>query len=267
MSYIQEQFFDIGANLTHKSFESDLEEVLFEAKEIGVKRMSITGSCLEDSIQAAEMAERFPEMCISTAGIHPHNAKEYSPEMFSEIKALLKKEPVKCIGETGLDFNRNFSTPEQQQLSFEAHLELSIDGNIPLFLHERDAHEKFIEITSAYIQQMPKSVVHCFTGSKEALMKYLDMGFYIGITGWVCDERRGTHLKELIPLIPLERLMIETDSPYLLPRDMKLDNSTRNEPKYLAHIANKISEIRNESKELIYSSIYMNSLDFFDISI
>jgi TatD DNase family protein len=98
-------------------------------------------------------------------------------------------------------------------------------------------------------------------------MKYLDMGFYIGITGWVCDERRGTHLKELIPLIPLERLMIETDSPYLLPRDMKLDNSTRNEPKYLAHIANKISEIRNESKELVYSSIYMNSLDFFDISI
>ena len=186
--------------------------------------------------------------------------------MFSEIKALLKKEPVKCIGETGLDFNRNFSTPEQQQLSFEAHLELSIDGNIPLFLHERDAHEKFVEITSAYIQQMPKSVVHCFTGSKEALMKYLDMGFYIGITGWVCDERRGTHLKELIPLIPLERLMIETDSPYLLPRDMKLDNSTRNEPKYLPHIANKISEIRNESKELIYSSIYMNSLDFFDIS-
>ena len=86
MSYIQEQFFDIGANLTHKSFESDLEEVLFEAKEIGVKRMSITGSCLEDSIQAAEMAERFPEMCISTAGIHPHNAKEYSPEVFSEIK-------------------------------------------------------------------------------------------------------------------------------------------------------------------------------------
>ena len=114
---------------------------------------------------------------------------------------------------------------------------------------------------------MPKSVVHCFTGSREALMKYLDMGFYIGITGWVCDERRGTHLKELVPLIPLERLMIETDSPYLLPRDMKLDNSTRNEPKYLAHIANTIAEIRKESKELVYSSIYMNSLDFFDISI
>ena len=134
-------------------------------------------------------------------------------------------------------------------------------------MHERDAHEKFVEITSTYISDLPKSVVHCFTGDKDSLMKYLDMGFYIGITGWLCDERRGSHLKELIPLIPLEKLMIETDSPYLIPRDMGLDNSTRNEPKYLPHIAKRISEIRQESEELVFSSIYMNSLDFFDISI
>ena len=267
MSFIQEQFFDIGANLTHKSFKSDIDKVIVNSTENGVKRMSVTGSCLADSILAAEIAEEYSDICVSTAGIHPHNAKEYSPELFSEIKDLLSKDLVKCIGETGLDFNRNFSSPEQQIKSFEAHLELSLDKNLPLFLHERDAHEKFVEITSACISDLPKSVVHCFTGDKDSLMKYLDMGFYIGITGWLCDERRGSHLKELVPLIPLEKLMIETDSPYLLPRDMGLDNSERNEPKYLAHIAKSISEIRNESEELIFSSIYMNSLDFFDISI
>ena len=267
MSYIQEQFFDIGANLTHKSFDQDINEVLKKANDVGVKRLSITGSCLEDSIIASEIAEKYSSSCVSTAGIHPHNAKEYSPELFTEIKSLIRKDEVKCIGETGLDFNRNFSSPEDQQLSFEAHLELSIDTNVPLFLHERDAHEKFVEITSAYISHMPKAVVHCFTGNRDALLKYIDMGFYIGITGWLCDERRGKHLEDLIALIPLEKLMIETDSPYLLPRDMGIDLSSRNEPKYLEHIANKISTLRPESRELLFSSMYMNSLDFFNLKI
>ena len=266
MPLIQEQFFDIGANLTHKSFDKDLESVLIEADGLGVKRLSITGSCLEDSKKAYEISQRFPESCVSTAGIHPHNAKEYSIELFSEIKELLQNDNVKCIGETGLDFNRNFSTPEDQLRSFEAHIELSIEIDKPLFLHERDAHNKFVEITSAYINDMPKSVVHCFTGNSKALTKYLDMGFYIGITGWLCDERRGKHLEELVPLIPLEKLMIETDAPYLLPRDMKIDKSSRNEPKYLQHIAKKVASLRKESDELVYSAIYMNSLDFFDIS-
>ena len=267
MPLIQEQFFDIGANLTHKSFSQDLDEVLEGALQMGVKRLSVTGSCLEDSITAYEIAHKYPDLCISTAGIHPHNAKEYSQELFSEIKSLLQYEEVKSIGETGLDFYRNFSSPKDQQISFEAHLELSIEKNIPLFLHERDAHERFIEITSSYIEDLPKSVVHCFTGNKKSLQKYIDMGFYIGITGWLCDERRGKHLEELIPLIPLDKLMIETDAPYLLPRDMGLDNSTRNEPKFLKHIAKKVSGLRKESEELILSAIYMNSLDFFNISV
>ena len=267
MPLIQEQFFDIGANLTHQSFAEDLDSVLTEANKLGVKRLSITGSSVKDSLEAFEITNRYPKTCISTAGIHPHNAKEYSPAAFSEIIDLLKNDLVKSIGETGLDFNRNFSSTEDQQKSFEAHLELSIELNKPLFLHERDAHEKFVEITSPYLNNLPKSVVHCFTGTEEALMKYLDMGFYIGITGWLCDERRGKHLENLISLIPLEKLMIETDAPYLLPRDMEIDNSSRNEPKYLNHIARKVSEFRKESKELVFSAIYMNSLDFFDISV
>lgn len=266
MPIFQEQFFDIGANLTHKSFQEDIENVLQESQQNGVKRLSVTGSCLEDSILALEISNRFPDMCVSTAGIHPHNAKEFSRELFTEIKDLLIEDKVKCVGETGLDFNRNYSSPEDQQRSFEAHIELAIDISKPLFLHERDAHEKFIEIINPYLNEMPKSIVHCFTGQKEALLKYIDMNFYIGITGWLCDERRGKHLEELIPLIPLEKLLIETDSPYLLPRDMGLDNSSRNEPKYLKHIAKRVAEYRNESEELVYSAIYMNSLEFFNIS-
>ena len=267
MPLIQEQFFDIGANLTHQSFTEDLDSVITEASKLGVKRLSVTGSSVKDSLEAFEITQRYPKTCISTAGIHPHNAKEYSTAAFSEIKDLLKNDLVKSIGETGLDFNRNFSSPEDQQKSFEAHLELSIELNKPLFLHERDAHEKFVEITSLYLRDLPKSVVHCFTGTEEALKKYLDMGFYIGITGWLCDERRGKHLEELISQIPLEKLMIETDAPYLLPRDMDIDKSSRNEPKYLNHIARKVSEFRRESEELVFSAIYMNSLDFFDISV
>ena len=243
-----------------------MENVLQESQQNGVKRLSVTGSCLEDSILALEISNRFPDMCVSTAGIHPHNAKEFSRELFTEIKDLLIEDKVKCVGETGLDFNRNYSSPEDQQRSFEAHIELAIDISKPLFLHERDAHEKFIEIINPYLNEMPKSVVHCFTGQKEALLKYIDMNFYIGITGWLCDERRGKHLEELIPLIPLEKLLIETDSPYLLPRDMGLDNSSRNEPQYLKHIAKRVAEYRNESEALVYSAIYMNSLEFFNIS-
>ena len=265
MEKIQEQFFDIGANLTHPSFEKDMHSVLNNAKEVGVKRMSITGSDLEESIKAAELAKQNSSL-ISTAGIHPHNAKEYTSSSFTEIIDLLKFEEVKCLGETGLDFYRNFSTPEQQQVSFEAHIEAAIDNKIPLFLHEREAHKKFVEVIEPYMKELPESVVHCFTGDKDALLKYIEMGFFIGVTGWLCDERRGKHLESLIPLIPLEKLMIETDSPYLLPRDMGIDNSSRNEPKYLPHIAKRIADLRSESIELVFSAIYMNSLNFFNVS-
>ena len=266
MEKIQKQFFDIGANLTHPSFEKDMDNVLNDAKEVGVKRMSITGSDLDESIKAAELAKHNPNFMISTAGIHPHNAKEYSSSSFTEIIDLLKFDEVKCLGETGLDFYRNFSTPEQQQVSFEAHIEAAIDNKVPLFLHEREAHEKFVEVIAPYMKELPESVVHCFTGDKDALLTYIDMGFFIGITGWLCDERRGKNLESLIPLIPLEKLMIETDAPYLLPRDMGIDNSSRNEPKYLPHIAKRIAELRGESFELVFSAIYMNSLNFFNIS-
>lgn len=261
----KEQFFDIGVNLTHPSFVKDLDKVIEEAVEVGVNRMCVTGSDLEESISAYQLAFSLSDTLISTAGIHPHQAKEFSQNYFSEIKDLLRKDNVKAIGETGLDFYRNFSSEEQQKKSFEMHIETSIELQKPLFLHVRNAHKTFMEMLKPVKEKLPKTVVHCFTGTEEELMDYIEMDFYIGITGWICDERRGKHLEELIPLIPLEKLMIETDAPYLLPRDMGLDNSTRNEPKFLGHIARKIAGLRKESEELVFSAIYMNSLDFFNL--
>jgi len=262
----KEQFFDIGVNLTHPSFVKDIDKVIEEAIEAGVNRMCITGSDLEESISAYQLAFSLSDILISTAGIHPHQAKEYTPNYFSEIKDLLKKEHVKAIGETGLDFYRNFSSEEQQKKSFEAHIELSIEIQKPLFLHVRDAHKTFMEILKPVKDQLPKTVIHCFTGSGEELREYVEMGFYIGITGWICDERRGTHLKELINHIPLDKMMIETDAPYLIPRIDKLKNSQRNEPKFLPYVAQEIYENSNQSKELIISSMYLNSFDFFGLN-
>ncbi len=261
----KEQFFDIGVNLTHPSLVNDIDKVIEEAVEAGVNRMCVTGSDLEESISAYQLAFSLSDILISTAGIHPHQAKEFTPNYFSEIKDLLKKEQVKAIGETGLDFYRNFSSEEQQKKSFEAHIELAIEIQKPLFLHVREAHKTFMEILKPVKDHLPKTVVHCFTGSGEELQEYIEMGFYIGITGWICDERRGTHLKGLIDHIPLDKIMIETDAPYLIPRTQKLKNSQRNEPKFLPYVAQEIYKNSNKSKELINSSMYLNSLNFFGL--
>lgn len=266
MNTMENSFFDIGANLTHSSFDGELEHTLDGALSAGVNRLSITGSNLDESIKALKIAKLFPDYLISTAGIHPHHAKEYTAIYFSEIIDLLNHKEVKAIGETGLDFHRNYSSKEDQIKSFEAHLEIAIKTKKPLFLHERDAHEEFLNILKPLKDELPKTVVHCFTGNQEALNKYIEMGFYIGITGWICDERRGKHLEEIVSLVPLDKLMVETDAPYLLPRDMGIKKSNKNEPKYLPHIVKKISKHRMESLELIISSIYMNSLSFFGLS-
>ena len=240
--------------LKHKISEIDFSNIEY---------LIIPGVDVDSSKKAKDASSSLHIKGYWSAGLHPHDAKKLSTEK-EELDVLFSEADL--IGETGLDFYRNFSTPEQQQVSFEAHIEAAIDNKVPLFLHEREAHEKFVEVITPYMKELPESVVHCFTGDKDALLKYIDMGFFIGITGWICDERRGKHLESLIPLIPLEKLMIETDAPYLLPRDMGIDNSSRNEPKYLPHIAKRIAELRGESVELVFSAIYMNSLNFFNIS-
>lgn len=258
---------DIGANLMHESFDKDREEVLLSAKKEGVSAVIITGSCEKDSMSAQKYAEFSAKgACFSTAGVHPHNAKHCNKETLAVLESLAEREEVIAIGECGLDFNRNFSPKEAQIYWFERQIELACGLNLPLFLHERDAFGDFLAILKRYSGRIPNAVVHCFTGDEKALGEYLDLGCYIGVTGWICDERRGEHLLSLVKKIPKDRLMLETDAPYLFPRALSA-RSSRNEPKNLAFIARFIAGILEKSFEVLAEETFENTKTFFNLSL
>ncbi|WNL46687.1 TatD family hydrolase [Dyella sp. BiH032] len=245
------QLLDIGANLTHESFRHDFDEVMQRAREHGVLRMVVTGASREGSVHALELARRHPGELYATAGVHPHHAVEYDDETDALLRELHAHPEVRAVGETGLDYHRNYSPREVQLAVFERQLRIAADLGKPLFLHQRDAHEDFLALLRRYRDKVPAAVVHCFTDTREALRDYLALDCHIGITGWICDERRGTHLRELVKEIPADRLLIETDAPYLLPRTVKPQPShRRNEPMYLRHICYEIARDRGEPVEV-----------------
>ena len=238
--------FDIGINLTNSQFTQDRPDVIDRAHSAGVKGMILTGTSLEDSAQSLALAREY-ENCWSTAGIHPHEASSWDDATAEAIRQMANAPQVVAIGECGLDFNRNFSTPAEQERAFTEQLALATEMMMPVFLHCRDAHERFLALLDPWLEWLPGVVVHCFTGAASELHDYLHRGLFIGITGWVCDERRGLALRELLPLIPAEQLLLETDAPFLLPRDLDpKPSSHRNEPCYLPHIVNKVAEWRGE---------------------
>lgn len=257
---------DIGVNLTNSAFQKDLPDVITRASEQGVRGIIVTGTDVEESEQAYQLTQQYPNQLFSTAGIHPHDAKTVTSESLSIIRSLARQPEVVAIGECGLDFNRDYSPRPIQEKVFAQQLELAVELNMPVFMHERDANERFIAILKEYRSQLPAAVLHCFTGSEEDLTACLDLDLHIGITGWICDERRGGHLVDLVKQIPGDRLMLETDAPYLLPRDLKPEpKSRRNEPCYLPHIAQAIALARNESVTSLMSASFSTTEKFFNI--
>lgn len=234
---------DIGANLTHESFAADFADVIARARSAGVERIILTGTDLPTSHEAALLSTQQPDRFAATAGFHPHVASTFTAEASAAIAELATRSEVVAVGECGLDYNRDFSPREAQISVFEAHLEIAAATHKPLFLHQREAHEDFYKILSARRADLVGGVVHCFTDTRAALEAYLDLDMYIGITGWVCDERRGKDLQEIVRHIPLDRLLVETDAPYLLPRTLKPRPKTRrNEPCYLPEVVTRIAE-------------------------
>lgn len=232
---------DIGANLCHDSFDADREAVLQRARQAGVEAILVTGSCGESVPAAIELARAYPGYLYATAGVHPHHAAEVDASLLDRLRHWASSDVVVAMGEMGLDFFRNISPPEAQERAFHAQLQLAAEIGKPLFLHQRDAHERFLPILKAHLTTA--AVVHCFTGTQAELHAYLDMDLYIGITGWICDERRGAHLLEFVADIPAERLLVETDAPYLLPRSLKpRPSGRRNEPMYLNAVIDMIAE-------------------------
>ena len=257
---------DIGANLCHESFASDLDEVLDRATRVGVGRIIVTGSSRADSEAAAALARRHPGRLHATAGVHPHEAATFDGAAAAAIEALARREEVVAVGETGLDFYRDFSPRPDQERAFEAQLEIAARLGRPVFMHERDAHRRFVEILKPFRDRLGPAVLHCFTGDRDALHGYLDLDLHVGITGWICDERRGLHLRELVGRIPADRLMLETDSPYLLPRDLRpRPRSRRNEPAHLAHVARAVAGATGETVEALAVRTTATACAFFGL--
>ncbi|MBZ2188060.1 TatD family hydrolase [Alcanivorax sp. JB21] len=258
---------DIGVNLSDKRFANDLDDVLQRAQDAGVRWQLVTGTNLESSQRAVALSAAHTNL-FATAGLHPHEARHFCPDMLSSLAALAKDDAVRAVGETGLDFNRDFSPRPAQENAFAAQLGLAVAVQKPVFLHQRDAHERFLPILKEYRDQLPGAVVHCFTGSKEELFAYLDMDCHIGITGWLCDERRGEPLRKLVHNIPDHRLLVETDSPYLIPRDLphKPPVKGRNEPALLPWIVQQLAVCRDDTPAAVAGYTYRNSCELFSIT-
>ena len=258
------QLVDIGANLTHPAFHADLDDVLARAQAAGVRQLVVTGTSVQESTAALALAKS-KDGVFCTAGVHPHNARECDDTTIPALRVLAKQPKVVAIGECGLDFNRNYSPHPDQEKWFAAQVELAVEVGKPLFLHSRDAREKFVEVLRQF-KSLPAAVAHCFTGDRAELHACLDLGLYIGITGWICDERRGKHLLQLVRDIPQDRLMLETDSPYLTPRSMRPQpKARRNEPAFLPHVLKAVAQALGKPPERVAEETTRNATTFFGL--
>ena len=263
------EYIDIGVNLTGSSFKGDRDEVIQRAAQAGVNMMIVTGTDIEHSRKAIGLSQQYPQSIFATAGVHPHHADEYTKDVSvsRRLAELGNEDCVLAIGECGLDYNRNFSTQENQRIAFEGQLELAAEIRKPVFLHQRDAHDDFIAMLKNARPQLSNAVAHCFTGTPAEVNDYLELDMYIGVTGWICDERRGQDLQQAVKEIPLDRVMLETDAPYLLPRDLaeKPIKNRRNEPCYLPHIAKVVSQYMDVDIEELKQAALVNTKKFFNI--
>lgn len=261
---------DICFNFTSDTFRDDETQVIERARQAGVQHFVVTGSSVPDSEHAIQLCTQY-EGAYATAGVHPHRAKEFTDKSLIELHRLAMHEKVVAIGEAGLDYNRNYSSPTSQKVAFQAQLELATELGLPVFLHQRDAHADFSRILTRFRDRLNRVVTHCFTGTAGELDCYIDLDCHIGITGWICDERRGQHLHEIIQRIPANRLMLETDAPYLLPRNLPANTAfpkpkgKRNEPAYLPHILRTVATCRAASEAQTAMETTRTAREFFTL--
>ena len=258
---------DIGINLAHDSYQPDRSAVLARARAAGLVHLVVTGATLPSSEAAASLAAADPAFLSATAGVHPHHAGEFTAAMVPRLRELLARPGVRAVGECGLDYFRDLAPRDVQRRAFELQVGVALDSGRPLFLHQRDAHQDFIAVLRAAGPALPPAVAHCFTGSRAEAEEYLQMGLHIGLTGWACDERRGTHLLELVRHIPAERLMLESDGPYLLPRTLRpKPRHNRNEPAFLTEVCRVLAAARGEDPAALARATSRTAAAFFGLS-
>lgn len=257
---------DIGANLADAAFDGDRAAVLERARAAGVRRIVLTGTGVAESRRAQELARSAPGMLWSTAGVHPHYARQCDDTTLDELRELQRAPEVVAVGECGLDFFRDLSPRPVQERWFAAQVELAAELGKPLFVHDREASARVHAILAERRAGFGRGVVHCFTGDAAALTAYLDLDLHIGITGWICDERRGTHLRELVRRVPLDRLMLETDAPYLLPRTIRpRPASRRNEPANLPFVLAAVAAALDRPAAEVAAATTRTAREFFPL--
>lgn len=260
------QLIDIGANLTHSSFRHDLQDVLDDATAAGVSTIVVTGASDEGNRDAQQLVQQYPGLLYATAGVHPHHAGEYTDASDGLIRELVASNSVVAVGECGLDYCRNYSPHPAQRQVFERQLTIAAENGMPVFMHLRDAFDEFVAIVKDYRADLPAAVAHCFTGTEEELEGLLDMDMHIGITGWICDERRGHHLREFLHKVPADRLMVETDAPYLLPRDLlPKPKDRRNVPANLPHVLQAVAAAVGRPVEQVAIETTQTAQRFFTL--
>ena len=261
------RFIDIAVNLIGSKLTNDLDTVIAEALHSGVEKQIVIGSHLAESADAIACCQQYPQHLYCTAGVHPHYASQWKNSSQTQLINLLQQPNVVAVGECGLDYNRNFSTKSEQLNAFEAQLEIAASTQMPIYMHCRDAHRDFIRLVEQYRPALSTAVLHCFTGNLDELTECLALDLYIGITGWICDERRGQDLAEVVKYIPDNRLLLETDSPYLLPRDLRpKPKSGTNYPKYLPHIAQTVASLRKQPLEWLAKQCLQNTHKCFNLT-
>ncbi|QYJ86628.1 TatD family hydrolase [Shewanella mesophila] len=259
-------YIDIAVNLVGSALEKDLDNVIQRAAAQRVSPLIVIGSSLDESRQAIHCCQQYPKSLYTTAGVHPHHASEWQASSVERLTHFAQQPNVVAIGECGLDYNRDFSPRPMQRIAFAEQLALAARLNMPVLMHERDAHDDFVEILQEYRPHLKGALLHCFTGNRQSLERYIELDLHLGITGWVCDERRGAELASLVGDIPANRIMIETDSPYLLPRSMRpKPKSSKNEPQYLPYISQYLASLRGQSANEFAAQAYNNSCEFFGL--
>ncbi|CCQ11199.1 Deoxyribonuclease TatD [Pseudoalteromonas luteoviolacea B = ATCC 29581] len=252
---------DIAVNLTNAQFNDDACDVVEHAKRAGVEHMLLVGCDLESSKQSLDYAERWD--LFATAGVHPHDAKDVVQDYLVQLTDLHNHSKAIAVGECGLDFNRDFSPRQVQQHVLSEQLALAESLNKPVYLHEREASETLLSILK---EHKVRGILHCFTGNQQALEAYLDYGLHIGVTGWVCDERRGQELQTLVPIIPDDRLHLETDAPFLIPRTLTpKPKHRRNEPAFLIAVAQQVARLRGAELPTLKLQCYRNFKTLFGV--
>ena len=255
------KIFDSHCHLDDRSFESDFADVLQRAGEAGVLRMLVVGIDRRTSDRAVALANTHPGL-FASVGVHPHDAQACSEQSLAHIKALAADPKVVAWGEIGLDFNRMYSPQKDQERWLIRQLEIAETLDLPLIFHERDSLGRLLEILNTRHSGRRSAVIHCFSGTETELAGYLGLGLYIGITGIVTVSQRGKPLRKMIPSIPVDRLLIETDAPYLTPTPQR-NKYRRNEPAFVREVLLKVAEVRKEDPESLAEQIWANTCTLF----